>query len=325
MQHITFPISDPRIQKLGRGNRNGELYYNGSAVRLSGGFGELWADLESTHGGNEPWLALELNGALISRFMAPPGKSKLCLLRGMNPDEVKEVTLIRETQFMPGTALTVHGFELDGQLSDVRRRKLKIEVIGDSITSGEGAVGGQAELDWVSAFFSTVYAYPWKLAKLLDADVRIFSQSGFGVTCSWEGSEFGALPKYYGQEVIFSPGPHDFSAWQPDAIIVNLGTNDASAEAHCDPQTFQAGVSAFLRLLRKNNPAAHIIWATGMICKAFPDEIATAVAEFSDDNCSVVELPEQMPETLGARGHPGETCHEQAAKTLAARIRGLSL
>jgi lysophospholipase L1-like esterase len=220
---------------------------------------------------------------------------------------------------MVGETLTIPGVELDGELLPVRARPHKIEVIGDSITSGEGAVGSVMEQDWVSAFFSATNAYPWKLAERLDADVQVFSQSGFGVTCSWDGSDFGALPKYYGQEIIFADAPHDFTEWQPDAVVINLGTNDFGANAN--PSVFKQGVLDFLKLVRKHNPKAYIVWAVGMAGRPFPVEIQSAIAEIADDNCGYLELPEQNSGTLGSRAHPGELCHEQAAQTLYEHLR----
>jgi len=318
---LSFPVTNPLIQKLGRGNKAGELIYNGSGVRINAKFSELWVNLNSEFDAQEQWLAVLLNGTPISRFMVQKGQSKLCLLRGMNPDTAKEVTILRETQHMVGDSLKLLGLELDGQLLPVRERKYKIEVIGDSITSGEGSIGSIAEQDWISAFFSYTNSYPYKLESPLDADVRVFSQSGFGLTCSWDGHKFGALPRYYGQERIFDDAQHDFSSWQPNAIVVNLGTNDRNANA--DSSDFQNGVLEFLKLLRRNNPKSHIVWATGIHGVPYPGEVLEAVRQFADPNCGILELPEQAPDALGAREHPGEKAHTTAAYALAEYLQNV--
>ncbi|MDR3148447.1 MAG: NAD(P)H-dependent oxidoreductase [Oscillospiraceae bacterium] len=318
---LQFPSSNPLIKKLGRGNHNGELIYNASGVLFNAKFSELWVNLTSHYTAHEQWVAVLLNGTFISRFMVQPGNSKLCLLRGLDPATAKEVTIIRDTQLMIGETLTLHGLELDGELLPVRERKLKIEFIGDSITSGEGAIGSAAEQDWAGAFFSTLNPYTWKLAEKLDAELRVFSQSGFGVTCTWDGNDFGALPAFYENERIFMRDKNDFSEWQPDAVVINLGTNDVSGNAA--PDKFQAAVLDFLRLVRRCNPSAHIVWATGMLGKPFVDEIAAAVTAFGDKNCSVLDLPEVTPETIGARGHPGALNHDQAAEALCEHLRDI--
>jgi lysophospholipase L1-like esterase len=251
--------------------------------------------------------------------MVQPGASKMCLLRGLNSETAKEVEIIRATQAMMNETLTIPGIELDGELLPVRERALRLEVIGDSITSGEGAAGSANEQDWVSAFFSAANSYPWKLASKLDADVRVFSQSGFGVTCSWDGAKFGALPNYYEQETIFKDEPNNFAAWQPNAVVINLGTNDSGAQV--DSETFKQGALNFLRLVRKHNPLAYILWAIGMLGTPFLNELQAALADFDDDNCALLLLPEVTPNALGAHGHPGEPSHELAAQTLYEHLR----
>ncbi|MDR0917276.1 MAG: GDSL-type esterase/lipase family protein [Oscillospiraceae bacterium] len=318
-----FDITDPLIRKLGRASENGELHHSASGVRVNAKCAELRLDVSAEYTTNEPWLAVLLNGTVIARFALPQGRSEIPLFRGMNAEAAKEVTVVRETQAMFGDCIvTVNGFSTEdgGELLPVRERALKIEVIGDSITSAEGAIGSFMEQDWIAAFFSAVNAYPWKLGEKLGADVRVISQSGFGVTCSWDGGKFGALPNFYGQSVLFRDEPHDFASWQPDAVVVNLGTNDSGGGA--DPDELQAAALAFLRQLRAHNPAAHIVWAVGMLGKPFVPQLEAAVAEFAD-NCSFLILPEQSFETMGARGHPGARNHEQAADVLAAHLRAI--
>ncbi len=88
-------------------------------------------------------------------------------------------------------------------------------------------------------FFSSLRDYAYLTAKELDAEYRVFSQSGWGVCNTWDNNPNGALPKYYRQicglmksdmnEELGGNENFDFSSWQPDVIVVNLGTNDASA------------------------------------------------------------------------------------------------
>ena len=87
-------------------------------------------------------------------------------------------------------------------------------------------------------FFSALRDYACLTAKELDAEYRVFSQSGWGVYNSWDNNRNSAIPKYYKEICSLMPGeenerlggkqPHDFSAWQPDVIVVNLGTNDVA-------------------------------------------------------------------------------------------------
>ena len=62
----------------------------------------------------------------------------------------------------------------------------RLEFVGDSITSGEGAIGAAGEEDWVSPFFSAVNHYAQMTADALGAEWRIVSQSGWGLLSSWD-------------------------------------------------------------------------------------------------------------------------------------------
>ena len=65
-----------------------------------------------------------------------------------------------------------------------------------------------------------------------------------GVFCSWEGNEQQAIPLYYEQVCGLLNGERnkqlgamekwDFQKFQPDVIVVNLGTNDSSGTKNMD-------------------------------------------------------------------------------------------
>ena len=79
-------------------------------------------------------------------------------------------------------------------------RNLKIEFIGDSITSGEGATSARKrKLNWISMFFSAENNYAVMVSRALNADIRVSSQSGWGVCCGWNNDPNSAIPPIYGQ------------------------------------------------------------------------------------------------------------------------------
>ncbi|MDE6618991.1 MAG: GDSL family lipase, partial [Lachnospiraceae bacterium] len=214
---------------------------------------------------------------------------------------------------------------------------------------------------WIPMFFSAIRDYAYLTAKRLDAEYRGFSQRGWGVYNAWDNNTRGALPKYYKEICSLMPGPenerlggkqaHDFASWQPDFVIVNLGTNDAASfdqpewvdeytgEHHkmrreqdgtyCaeDMNAFQQAVKDFLGLIRACNPKAKIVWCYGMIGIDFQLYICEAVAayvrETRDSNVSYLQLPDTTPESVGSREHPGYLCHQQAAEVLTAYLTKL--
>ena len=183
----------------------------------------------------------------------------------MEGDKVRNVKFLRDTHAFPTdekTLLQVLSVETDGEFFPLEEPKLRMEVIGDSITSGEGCSGAEKEMTWNSFCFNAVDHYAYMAAKELGAVYHCISQSGWGVFCSWEGNEQQAIPLYYEQVCGLLNGERnkelgalekwDFQKFQPDVVVVNLGTNDGSGTR--DMEKVEKAVIDFLRKIRACNP-----------------------------------------------------------------------
>lgn len=342
------------------------LFWTGSAVEVDVTGTELWIDIEVDYEVYEPWGSITINGCLLSRQMLSAGRQKLCLFRGWSPDTVKNVLFTRETQAMsgdPSCHLLIYGFSSDGEFIPVADKPYKLEFIGDSITTGEGTYGATQENDWVPAFMSISTNYASMTAQKLHADYRILSQSGWGVVSSWDNHPECNMSDCYEQicglcdgavnQALGAQKPNDFLAWQPDAIIVNLGTNDCGAfdqPACTNPETgevfqeiknadgtydaaciarFEAAVVVFLKKLRKNNKKAKIVWVYGMLGYDLTFPITNALhtyrLETGDRNTYFLQPPMTVAETIGSRCHPGPKNHEIAAAMLSDYLKALLL
>ncbi|WP_410770317.1 GDSL-type esterase/lipase family protein [Fontibacillus sp. BL9] len=338
------------------------LFWTGSAVEFNARGSELWLEFEVDYEVYEPWIGIVINGAVVSRQMLVAGRYWVCVFRGMNPAAVKNVRIVKEVQAMsgdPGCSLQIHALKFDGQFLPVEDKPYKLEFIGDSITSGEGTVGAKTEEDWIPMWFSALSNYTAMTADALNAEYRVLSQSGWGVLTAWDNNPYCNLPGHYEQVCGLLSGPknealgafqaYDFEAWQPDVVIVNLGTNDGSAfhspewsDAATgetrkqrlnkdgsfleeDLKVFEEAVRSFLAKLRKNNKKAHLVWAYGMLgipmLPAIYRAVDAYVSETGDKRVSVFQLPNMTEETAGSRSHPGAAAHEKAAKELSGYLR----
>ena len=235
----------PQVRALGRhtGRDPLTLFWTASGIELDFTGSALWVDFFADYTAVEPWVSVELNGAWIARFAVNPGHSRVCLFRGMTPGKPKHIRLLKDVQAMhedPAHLLQITGLEYaDGVFLPLPEPRYRLEFVGDSITSGEGAIGAKSEEDWAGAFFSAENHYARMTADALGAEYRCLSQSGWGITASWENDPTHILPPYYTQVCGVAQGernaalgaqqPNDFAAWQPDAVILNLGTNDNGA------------------------------------------------------------------------------------------------
>lgn len=337
------------------------LFWTGSGIELNARGSELWIEVEADYDVCEPWINIVINSVSVSRQMLTSGRYWICVFRGMNANTVKNVRIVKETQAMNGDCgcyLQIHAVKFDGEFMPVLEKSYKFEFVGDSITSGEGVIGAKVEDDWIPMWFSSFYNYASITAQALNADYRIISQSGWGVLTSWDNNPHCNIPEYYSKvcglltgeknESLGAFEENNFDSWQPDVVVVNLGTNDAGAfnspewknevtgETHKqklnedgtfnqkDLEAFEESACNFIGKLRRYNKKANIIWVYGMLGIPMLPSIYRAVDKHvkntGDKKVSVFQLPNTTEETVGARSHPGILSHEKAAKELAGYI-----
>lgn len=350
----------PQVRALGRhtGRAPLTLFWTASGIELTFTGSELWVDFFADYETMEPWVSVELNGAWIARFAVNPGQSRVCLFRGMAPGKAKHIRLLKDVQAMhddPAHLLQITGLEfVGGEFLPLPEPAYRLEFVGDSITSGEGAIGAVPEEDWISAFFSAENHYARMTADALGAEYRCISQSGWGIVSGWDNDIRHVLPPYYTQvcgvaqgkrnEALGAQQANDFAAWQPNAVIINLGTNDDGAfnsPAWTDPETGKEyemrllsngefhpedaqkvadAVQDFLTLVHKKNPQAKLVWCIGMLGNRILPLLERGMEQYkaAADHKAVylLELPNTTQETVGARQHPGAENHRQAAKVL---------
>lgn len=333
------------------------LFFNGSGIEVNVTGSELWIDIDVDYDMHEPWIFTRLNNSFMSRQMLMSGSYSLCLFRSMSPEAVKNIKFFRELQAMSeddSCHILIRGFRTDGFFLPVSDKKYKLEFIGDSITSGEGTYGAKEDTDWLAMYMSASHNYALMVSDALNADFRLISQGGWGVLCGWDNDPRHNIPSRYEKICGFAGGeineklgaskPYHFESWKPDAIIVNLGTNDASAfnqpewinpetgetfkqhknpDGSFDPEDlnrFKQAVVDFLIMLRRNNPDSHIVWVYGMLGYDLTLAITDAMNSYrnatGDHNVAFLHLPNTTDETVGSHTHPGEKSHARAAKVL---------
>lgn len=355
----------PQVRVLGRHASRDPLtlFSTASGIELDYTGSELWVDLYADYEEIEPWVSVELNGAWIARFAVQLGESRVCLFRGMTPGRRHHVRLLKDVQAMPEDPrhlLQIRGLAYaGGAFLPLENPRVRLEFVGDSITSGEGAIGAVCEEDWIGAFFSAENHYGRMTADALGAEYRVLSQSGWGILASWDNNIYHTLPPYYTQICGVAQGernialgahePNDFDAWRPDAVIINLGTNDDYAfhnPAWTDPETgilhqlrllpdggyhpedaqrMVDAVQSFLTLVRGKNPQAQIVWCLGMLETGTLPMVQRGIEQYqaatNDPLVHFLTLPQADAATIGARQHPGAEAHRQAAAALTAFLR----
>ena len=225
------------------------------------------------------------------------------------------VQLLKATE-ASGAQMTVGGITYNGAIFDAPAEKeLKIQFIGDSITSSGGLYTEDVEPDALLRSSDTTKGYAYKVANHYGADLSIVSVSG-GTICTRTPS----LQDYY-QKLFFSKdGAYDFSTeTEPDLVIVALGTNDTPTYntnnvPNDNVDVLKQGIKNMLTLVREKNPNAKILWAYGMMATNIASVYKEAVEEFNATDGNTYYTMINRNDCTGSGGHPTPNGHTLNAK-----------
>lgn len=202
--------------------------------------------------------------------------------------------------------------------------KRKLTFFGDSITCGYGVCSSASSGQFLTWEEDATRAYAYRTAEMLGAEAEIVSISGQGVVKNCMGFVDTPIPTFWCHQNRILSDPYDESR-QPDAVIVNAGTNDCGGGV--TKEEFYAGAEAFLRRLRSAYPAAEIVWFYGLMSLEYDDVLRAVTEKLQPELGHITYLPTAMiydrPEEIGANGHPSAEGAERAARELSDKLKEL--
>ena len=203
----------------------------------------------------------------------------------------------------------------DTPIKPTEKKKLTLEIIGDSITAGYGVEGANQYENFKTTTENFSKSYAYLTAKKLNADYFIVCYSGHGIVSGYstgdKNSEALVPPEYTKiSKNSDYPGEWDFKNNQPDIIVINLGTNDLNYVTKAPEERndeFIQEYANFLTLIREKNPNSYILCTVGIMGGG--DEIypliVKAIELVADDKISSYKSSTQnMNDGLGSDWHP---------------------
>lgn len=204
--------------------------------------------------------------------------------------------------------------------------RLRLEFIGDSITCGYGNESNCPEDGFRPVQENGWEAYAAKTARKLHAQFRMISVSGIGVYSSYTDVEkrnadvlmkdvYGCTDYFMEREAEWN-----FENYQPDIIVICLGTNDFSYVQYNFEKyapEFQKSYYELLQLVRKKNGAKpYILCCFGIMGEGLNHAIEETVQKFIEENgeqrMGILPLKEQRIEDgRGGSFHPTIVTHEK--------------
>jgi Carbohydrate esterase 2 N-terminal/GDSL-like Lipase/Acylhydrolase family len=278
-----------------------------------------------------------IDGAPGARFAVATGARVVTLASGLAPG-AHAVALYRETEGRFGDTV-FEGFT-GGVLGVPPASPGRfIEIVGDSISAGYGDLGSEQHPGYGpdpdgGCVFSTqtesAYAtYGALAARALGADPSILAVSGWGMSRDNGSSTGDVLPLVYADTLGLRPGPTWGFRPEPQAVVVNLGTNDFAGGDPGQAQ-FEGAYGAFIATLRAKYPDAYVFCAVGPLlygpgltmAQAYVQDVVASARARGDARVKYLDLGTQnISLGTGCQYHPSTTEHQAMATTLEAALR----
>ena len=288
---------------------------------------------------NMPRIAILCDGRIIVKKLIEQRSERFDIVSSETP-VTKTIRIVKLSECAFSHAEVSPAETDDGAvIAPTAEKPLKIEFIGDSITCGYGVDDSNLQSEFSCEAENAMKSYAYISADLLGADYSLFSYSGYGIISGYSGDGVRntreLLPPYY-ESCGFSYSsvngtklqdiPWDFSAFVPDIIVLNLGTNDNSFCAFHNEayREFEDSYLAFLKVVRRCNPNAHIICSLGIMLTEPLPYIENAVKRLGDSNVSVFRYTMQNGLLgFGSNWHPSEDTQHRAGEELAEYIKSI--
>jgi hypothetical protein len=195
------------------------------------------------------------------------------------------IMIQKRTEPLVGKAVFM-GFILDkGKrlLAPDKRPERRIEFIGNSMTSGYGVEGDNHNCHFSIETENACMSYASIAARALNADYSLISYSGRGVVRNYGDKNKisnDPMPSLYDRTCFFdSTKKWNFNEWIPQAVIINLGTNDFSTQPFPDKIVFQKAYNRLINRVRSLYPHVTIFCLCGPMigepCLSYIKEIVS--------------------------------------------------
>jgi len=204
------------------------------------------------------------------RLITADSLKQVYLVASGLPDSVPHTIKIQKrTETFLGRA-EFSGFILDkgcALLPPQKRPERRIEFIGNSITSGYGVEGDSAACHFSAETENAAMSYAAMTARELRADYSLVAYSGRGVVRNYgerSKASLEPMPSLY-DRICFSDSAKkwNFASWVPQAVVINLGTNDFSTQPFPDKAVFQQAYVRLINRVRSLYPGVTIFCVSG--------------------------------------------------------------
>lgn len=269
------------------------------------------------------YFQIVIDGTPTGVIQTEPTKSDYVVAEDL-PDGVHDVALYKRTEAIVGETVFL-GFEpARSLLPPAPPYERRIEIIGDSISTGYGNEGPAAACPFHPSEENEYLTYGAIAARALNAE---------HVTIAWSGKTIRQMRAYFERTL---PARADsvwgFTGAPPQLVVVNLGTNDFAIRDPGEANFVQRYVELVTRI-RSVYPDAYVVGGLGpMLSDGYPPgrqnltrarshlkAVATKLKKAGETRFEILEWTEQKhADGLGCGFHPSIKTQRLMAERLVA-------
>ncbi len=294
--------ADPNIEYIGRFDFSNpkKVVFDWAGVYICAKF-EGTACSIRIHDSTDEY-AITIDGH-APRLLSTDSSEVYNVASGLSDSVAHTIMVQKRTEPLVGKG-TFMGFILDKNatlLPPDKRPDRRIEFIGNSITSGFGVMGDSSNCHFSPQTENATMSYASMAARELQADYDLISYSGRGVVRNYgdkNKTSIDPMPSLYDRTCYFdSTLKWNFKKWVPQAVVINLGTNDFSTKPYPDKDVFIAAYDRLIDRVRALYPDVTIFCVTGpMIGEPCTDYVREVVNEEQlkegrDKDVFFIEIP----------------------------------
>jgi len=275
---------------------------------------------------NKTYLKIYVDGVETETIHMTAPVMTVTLAEGLS-DGPHTIKVVKRTNGRSGTAALMKLWVDEGTeiLKPNKPATRKIQFLGDSITVGYGSMDWLSPSAWSTDSEDGTITYAALTSKYFGADNHTIAVSGRGVIWNTGSSKDTAnhAPLMYEYWDWNDHKQWNHSLYQPDVVVINLGTNDrGNITNDADHTTFKNAVYNLIAQVRKDNPNAHIIWAYGAMGDSnnVESDIKAMVAKHNSEGDSKVSYITLTKGTT-CLGHPTSAAHQTCATELIAKVK----
>ena len=264
----------------------------------------------------------------INDLFVKAGEHQYTLANSLSKGE-HTVTLTRLSESFTGIAAITSAPIVDGKLlAPPSPAKNKLLVIGDSITAGYGVEGESEQCGYSIETSNAQKTYAAITANNLNASLHTLAWSGIGVWRSYgEQNPVNPTITVRQQRALADDSNSKWNSalYQPNAILINIGTNDfwEFKKPNLVAEQYKKHLQKLINTLRQDYPTQPFYLIVSPMLGGEKRELQKQIlASFANNNIAVLDLGKiELEDGLGCHYHPNLTTQNRLATKLTTRLK----